>query len=464
MLAAASLAFAPSGRANFSYCAPYPQPKSPRIVSATLDGIEFNVLLPADYASSPDRRYPVLYFLHAADYNEDTFLDQTDLEQFTAPYTGDRGVIVVTPDGGPLGGYRDWYDGTQLWETYHLARLVPYIDAHFRTLPDRGHRAVAGFSYGGYGAAVYAARHPDLFGTIGSFSGNDHMTAPESAYTGAPAEDVRTDAGNPAPAFDGRPAKPYHPPDDTHSGCGSGGNSMGNPVTEAIDWHNHNPTDLASNLRGLTVWVSAGTGIPCPDGPTSFPSFAAPAEPGDRILTKDFDAALSAAGVAHRSWYPPCGIHNLQGAQRQLHQFWPLLERAFSEPIAATPASFDYRTADPDFSVFGWTFHADPTRAPEFLDVRAASARGVTLTGSGTETVVTGPLVKPGQSVRVSGALPGRATADGAGRLTIRVDLGAADTDEQSAPGAVTRFTSRRVGFEPVRRKARHRHRRRLQS
>jgi S-formylglutathione hydrolase FrmB len=458
---AALLALAPAASANPSNCAPYPPPPaSPRVVHASLDGLDLNVLLPADYAGSGTRRYPVLYLLHALSYNENVWLEQTDLEQFTKNFTGDQGVIVVTPDGGPDGGYRDWYDGSERWETYHIDRLIPYIDSHFRTIADRAHRAIAGFSIGGYGAAHYAARHPDLFTAVGSFSGIVDTTLPDAPYHGAEASDVRTDAGSPGPARFGSPPPPYRPPDDSGSGCGQSGSSSGNRVTEAIDWHNHNPTDLASNLRGLTVYLAAGNGVPCPDDPTSPPTLAFPIEPGARAMAESFDGALTNASVVHTADFRSCGVHNIEASQRYLHAFWPLMENAFAHP-AQPPRSFDYRTADRDFSVWGWTFDADPQRAPEFLEIRDAGRAGLMLTGTGTETVVTASLFRPGTRVGVAGALPAVAIAGRSGRITLRVDLGRPDTSPQFAPGSPQpAWTTRRVRLSqlPARKHHRRRH------
>ena len=44
--------------------------------------------------------------------------------------------------------------------------LVPYIDATFKTLPNRDSRGVAGIFIGGYGAIRFGMRHPDVFGSV----------------------------------------------------------------------------------------------------------------------------------------------------------------------------------------------------------------------------------------------------------------------------------------------------------
>jgi diacylglycerol O-acyltransferase/trehalose O-mycolyltransferase len=435
--------------ANVSSCASDPPSKpSARIVRIAVEGLDVNVLLPSDYASSPSRRYPVLYLLHGLNYNENTWLDLSDVEKFTAGFTGAKAAIVVMPDGGPQGWYTDWPDGKEQWETYHLMHLVPAIDARFRTLADRAHRAIAGFSMGGYGALLYAARHPDTFGAAGGFSAISHITIPDQPYPGAAASDAKTDAGAPGPAFGGRP-HPYRTPDDANSGCNGGTGQWGSGVRD-VQWHRSNPADLVSNLRGATVYVANGNGVPCgPDDPADRPTFAfEPTDAGTLVMSRDYYVpAARAAGVHVVDDFYGCGVHTMRYGERDLHAFWPVMLAAFG---AAAPTTFDYRSADADFSVWNWTFHADPNRATEFLEVRDAGPGGLTLTGSGTETVITPNMFRPGQAVAVEGALPAKAVADADGRLALRVDLGAAHREDQFSGQEQPSFLTRIVRFKPA--------------
>jgi S-formylglutathione hydrolase FrmB len=446
---------APPAAANPSSCAADAPPKpSPRIVRGSLEGLSYNVLLPAGYAASPGRRYPVLYLLHALQYNENTWLDLSDLEKFTAGFRGADAAIVVMPDGGPAGWYTNWPDGTEQWETYHLRHLIPAIDRRFRTRADRAHRAVAGFSMGGYGALDYAARHPNLFVAAGGFSALAHITVPEDPYPGAPASDPKSGAGSPGPRQRGRPAHPYRAPDDANSGCDNSANQWGDRNDDAGFWHGHNPADLVSNMRSLgAVYVASGNGTPC--GPEDLIDRATFIEPGDAAtlaMSREFAQAGRAEGVRVTSDFYGCGVHTMRYAERDLHRFWPLMTRAFGTRAASR---WSHRSVDPDFAVWGWKFRADPKRADEFLELRRASRAGFTLTGSGTENVVTPPLFAPGQAVRVAGALPALAHAGPHGRLRLRVDLGPAHTDPQftaagdSHPEFVTRVVRLRTPAAP---------------
>jgi len=217
-----------------------------------------------------------------------------------------------------------------------------------------------------------------------------------------------------------------------------------------VNWPCHNPTDLVSNLRGANVSVASGNGTPCgPEDVVDRPTFIELAEAGALVMNRDFAAAAASARVPVTTDFYGCGVHSMRWAQRDLHKFWPLMTKAFGR---RAPRRFDYRATDADFSVWGWTFHADRHRADEFLELRAAGRRGLTLTGSGTETVVTARLFHPGQEVRVSDAKPATARADHDGRLHLAVDLGAPHTERQFKAGApkptfVTRVVRLQPGF-----------------
>src|SRR5262245_64398085 len=57
------------------------------------------------------------------------------------------------------------------FEQVLLDELIPKVDATYRTLADRDHRALAGLSMGGMQALQIGLTHLDLFAFIGSFSG-----------------------------------------------------------------------------------------------------------------------------------------------------------------------------------------------------------------------------------------------------------------------------------------------------
>ena len=127
-----------------------------------------NVLLPDGYDAT--RRYPVLYLLHGGGEDYSTFDTKYDIRNHTAG----RDLIVVMPDGGAAGWYSDPESsnvGPRNWETFHIKELIPWVDATFSTTGQASGRAVSGFSMGGFGALKYAAKYPELFGSVSSHSG-----------------------------------------------------------------------------------------------------------------------------------------------------------------------------------------------------------------------------------------------------------------------------------------------------
>ena len=61
------------------------------------------------------------------------------------------------------------------FEDVMVKDLIPMIDATYRTIPDREHRAMAGLSMGGMQTFQITLKHLDLFAYVGGFSGADLM-------------------------------------------------------------------------------------------------------------------------------------------------------------------------------------------------------------------------------------------------------------------------------------------------
>jgi S-formylglutathione hydrolase FrmB len=131
---------------------------------------------------------PVVYFLHGYPGNERSMPDSGlpgMLEQLFA--SGVKPFVVVVPNGEsasrPDTEWTDSADGKVELESYIVNRLVPAEGAHRR---DRAHRAVAGFSMGGYGAMNLGLRHSDLFGQIVSVAGYYHVDDPDEMGQSTP--------------------------------------------------------------------------------------------------------------------------------------------------------------------------------------------------------------------------------------------------------------------------------------
>lgn len=127
----------------------------------------YRVLLPKNYESEKQRRYPVIYLLHGL---MGSHRNWTDLTKLTT-HARDFDFIIVTPEGN-----NGWYTDSATvpddkYESYIIKELIPEVDAKYRTMAARDSRAIAGLSMGGYGAIKFGLKYPGQFRLAGSFSG-----------------------------------------------------------------------------------------------------------------------------------------------------------------------------------------------------------------------------------------------------------------------------------------------------
>jgi enterochelin esterase-like enzyme len=128
------------------------------------------VFLPPSYNTDKHRRYPVIYALHgyfigAEQWTHEIHVPQTIEGAFAK---GAHEMIVVLPDSKTV------YNGSMYsssvtsgdFERFIYHDVVAYIDAHYRTIPERNSRGLAGHSMGGYGASRIGMKHPDVFGAL----------------------------------------------------------------------------------------------------------------------------------------------------------------------------------------------------------------------------------------------------------------------------------------------------------
>ena len=86
-------------------------------------------------------------------------------------------MIVVMPDCFTYYGGSQYINSTATgsYEDYLTQEIVPFTDESFRTINDRGSRAVMGKSSGGYGSLIMGLRHADLFGLVCSTAGDAYF-------------------------------------------------------------------------------------------------------------------------------------------------------------------------------------------------------------------------------------------------------------------------------------------------
>jgi para-nitrobenzyl esterase len=149
------------------------------------------IYTPPGYDKDQSTRYPVLFLQHGMGENEtgwtnqgkaNLILDNLIAEKKAAP------MIIVMDNGyataaaGPFGpppAASGRLPDFAAFEKVMLQDVIPMVDADFRTIPDRDHRAMAGLSMGGLQAMQLATRNLDTFAYIGGFSGTMNIFSQE---------------------------------------------------------------------------------------------------------------------------------------------------------------------------------------------------------------------------------------------------------------------------------------------
>lgn len=141
------------------------------------------VYTPPGYDERPNTRYPMLILQHGSGENETGWTRQGRaqfiLDNLIA--AGKARPMIVVMDRGyaaragmpsaKVGADVPMQSAFSAFEDLVIHDLIPAIDASYRTLSDREHRAMAGLSMGGMQTLFITLHHLDMFAYIGSLSG-----------------------------------------------------------------------------------------------------------------------------------------------------------------------------------------------------------------------------------------------------------------------------------------------------
>ena len=197
--------------------------------------VRYCVMLPPNYGTDTQRKYPVLYFLHGLGENEQTLLRSGGwglIEDLRHDHkVGD--FLMIAPEGrGSF--FINSAEGRERYSDFFLNEFLPYIETHYRVIRERRSRGVTGLSMGGYGALRFAFAHPELFGSVSVQS--------PALITESPRElnaDVR-DAGPLAKLL---------------------GTVFGSPI-DVAHWNQNNPFQLArknqAQIRSQAIYINCG--------------------------------------------------------------------------------------------------------------------------------------------------------------------------------------------------------------
>ena len=143
---------------------------------------EVSIYLPPGYDANRNQRYPVVYLLHGYLLTDQFWTSTkvsmagTDIPGGNLPAAMDNllangaatPMIIVMPNAYSIyaGSMYSSSVTTGDWEAYIAEDLVAYVDTHFRTIPDRMSRGLAGHSMGGYGVIRIGMKRPDVFSSL----------------------------------------------------------------------------------------------------------------------------------------------------------------------------------------------------------------------------------------------------------------------------------------------------------
>lgn len=146
------------------------------IPSKSLGGdAKLNVVLPDSYGDEKGKtgkKYPVVYLLHGYGNDQSSWPQKGGIAELSDEYQ----MIFVCPDGKRSWYFNSFTNPSLKMESHIVKEVVPYVDKSYRTIPSRKGRAITGYSMGGHGALYLGARHPNLFGALGSLSGGVDFT------------------------------------------------------------------------------------------------------------------------------------------------------------------------------------------------------------------------------------------------------------------------------------------------
>lgn len=155
------------------------------------------VYTPAEYETSPDKEYPILYLLHGSGENERGWslqghmgfiMDNLIAARKATPMVVvmDNGYAVAKdPAAYPQSTSRS--NRSSVLADVYLKEIIPEMESFYRIAPGKENRAMAGLSMGGGQTAFIGFNNPGLFSSLGFFSGGgvaaDAFNDP-SAYGG----------------------------------------------------------------------------------------------------------------------------------------------------------------------------------------------------------------------------------------------------------------------------------------
>jgi len=134
------------------------------------------VYTPPGYGADKSKRYPVLYLQHGWGEDETAWSNQGHANLIMDNLIAEGKIkpfIIVMTYG--MTNELKWGHMNEFkienFQTVLCDELIPYVDAHFNTLADQPHRAMAGLSMGGMETHTITLNKPEVFSHYALLSG-----------------------------------------------------------------------------------------------------------------------------------------------------------------------------------------------------------------------------------------------------------------------------------------------------
>ncbi|RJO77098.1 esterase [Nocardia panacis] len=261
--------------------------------------VQVQLLLARDWNTRPESRFPTLYLLDGLRATEDESGWTKDAG--SVDFFADKNATVVLPIGGQSSFYSDWLQPNNgrnyKWETFLTKELPPLLENQWRATEVRG---LAGLSMGGTAAMFLAARNPGFVKYAASYSG--FLTTTTLGMPQAIQFAMRDAGGFDSTAMWGPPNGP--------------------------EWAGHDPYALAEKLKGISLYVSSGSGATGPfDQPSGIPGVSTNyagmgLEILSRLTSQNFITKLGRLSIPAQVNYRPSGTHSWPYWDFEMRQSW----------------------------------------------------------------------------------------------------------------------------------------------
>ena len=139
------------------------------------------VYLPPGYLFDQQKKYPVFYLISGTTDTEEVYYKVGRMNYILDNLLAEgaaKEMIIVLPYGNPYkllppqksGQMPQMGFGNDVFSNDLVNDLMPYVESHYRTINDRDHRAIGGFSRGGNQGLSCGLLHLDKFSYLCSYS------------------------------------------------------------------------------------------------------------------------------------------------------------------------------------------------------------------------------------------------------------------------------------------------------